>query len=443
MQNKVVWKEGLFIRPQHFQQNDRYVNHEFRTRTINARANGWGLFDLKIDKSLLNTGQFIVESMSGIMPDGTLFNIDSNRFKNLILNISIEDTNKYIYLVLPSYINGSDDIHFEDQQDLFTRYKANYTKNVPNTNSGENSLGDIYTAQYNFKLVFEDEIENAYTKIAVAKIADVSASLNVSLDESFIPTFLHLNSSNKLISNIKEILSMLSYRAEKIAQKLSDTSVQNTELGDYLMLQVLNSYQSKFHFLISQDKIHPDELFLNLSTLASELSVYMKKEKRLLKQFNYNHLEQSKSFEIVVNELKNMLDMVLEQNSVSLLIEKKKYGIYIASLRDKQMVEDSKFVFAVKADVSAIELKDTVSRSLKIGTIENIKNLVNFHLVGYKIKLLHNAPKEIPHKVNHLYYSLEFNSKEKEELLKSSGFALHMASDLEGISYEIWSIKNI
>jgi len=442
MQNKVVWKEGLFIRPQHFQQNDRYVNYELRTRTINARANAWGLFDLKIDKSLLNTGQFILEAISGILPDGTLFNIDSTRLENLNLNITVKDTNKFIYLVLPSYINGSDDVHFDNQKDLDTRYKAIYNNEVPNTNSGENSVGEIVTAQYNFKLLFEDELENAYVKIAIAKIADVSASSNVSLDDAFVPTFLHLNASSKLISNVKEIVTMLSYRAEKLADKLTDTTMQSNELGNYLMLQVLNSYQSKFYFLITQDKIHPDELFLNLSTLAAELSVYMKKEKRLLKQFTYNHLEQAKSFSSVINELKDMLDMVLEQNSISMLIEKKKYGIFISSIRDKEMLSNSTFIFSVKADISTVELKDAISRGLKVGTIENIKNLVNFHLSGYKLKLLLNAPKEIPHKINHLYYSIQINDKEKEELLKSSGFAFHFSSEIDNINYAIWAIKN-
>ncbi len=41
MQNKVVWREGLFIRPQHFQQNDRYINYELMTRTMNSRPNNW------------------------------------------------------------------------------------------------------------------------------------------------------------------------------------------------------------------------------------------------------------------------------------------------------------------------------------------------------------------------------------------------------------------
>ncbi len=51
------------------------------------------------------------------------------------------------------------------------------------------------------------------------------------------------------------------------------------------MLQVLNKYNSSFHFLLTQDKVHPDELFKELSLLAGELAIFMKKEKRLLQQF--------------------------------------------------------------------------------------------------------------------------------------------------------------
>ena len=35
--NKVVWSEGMFLRPQHFQQHDRYLeNYRFATRAWNA-----------------------------------------------------------------------------------------------------------------------------------------------------------------------------------------------------------------------------------------------------------------------------------------------------------------------------------------------------------------------------------------------------------------------
>jgi type VI secretion system protein ImpJ len=442
MQNKVIWREGLFIRPQHFQQNDRYYTNELRTRTYQARPNNWGFFNLKIDEHLLSTGKIILESASGIMPDGTLFDITTREENNLTLSIKPTDTNKYVFLALPLFIQDSDDVHFEDQKNLLTRYKSQTLSSVPNTNAGESSNSDILTAQHNFKLLLEDDLNDGYVNIKIAKIGAVSTSGIVSLDETFLASFLHLNSSKYLLSKVNELTSMLTYRAEKLAEKISDSVLQATELGDYLMLQLLNKTESKFHFLLTQDKVHPDDLYLELTTLASELAVFMKKEKRLLKQFTYNHADQSNSFDDILDELKSMLAMVLEQNSISLAIEKRKYGIYIAPVKDKEILKNSSFVFAVTADISSVKIKEVLMTSLKIGTIETIKNLVNYHLVGFKIKPLSTPPKEIPYRVNHLYFKLELSDENQKELLKSAGFAFHLSSEIPNVNYSLWAIKN-
>lgn len=443
MENKVIWREGLFIRPQHFQQNDRYYNYELMTRTYQSRQNNWGFFEFKINEHLLSTSKVIIENASGILPDGTLFNISSKEDSySLSLDINTSDMNKYVYLSLPINVKDSDEVHFDEHKNLLTRYKAKTLSNVPNTNTSEVSSTDLSVTQHNFKLQLEDELSDSYINIKIAKIGNVSNSGIVSLDNTFIPSFLHLNSSKYLLSKINELISTLTYRSEKLAQKVSDSVLQSSELGDYLMLQVLNKYNSSFHFLLTQDKIHPDELFRELAVLAGELAIFMKKEKRLLKQFNYDHFDQTTSFENILNELKSMLTMVLEQNSVSLPIEERKYGIYIVPMKDKELVNNSSFIFSVNADLSAEKIRDILVTGLKMGTIETIKNLVNYHLVGFKIKALSNPPKEIPYRINHLYFKLELTDKNKIELTKSAGFAFHLSSTLPNVSYALWAIKN-
>jgi len=441
MQNRVVWREGLFIRPQHFQQNDRYVNYELMSRTVNLKPNNWGLFDFNIDENLLNTGKFAIKNVSGILPDGTLFDIKSKE-QVLTLDIKSVDSSKIIYLAIPSIIQDSDEIHFEEQKNLLTRYSAKAIENVPNINAGESSISDILVAQQNFKLITQDEVNDNYIKIELAKIGSISPSGAVSLDETHSPTYLHLNSSKKLISKIKELLSMISYRAERLADNLSDSSMQSTELGNYLILQLLNRFETRFNYFLTQDKVHPDLVFLELISLSSELAVFMKKEKRIVSQVVYNHYEQYSSFERVFTDLKSMLSMVLEQNSISLPVEKRKYGIYIAVIKDKSIIKNSTFIFSVSADMASQKVKETLLNGLKLGTIETIKKLVNFHLVGFKIRALSNPPKEIPYKVNHLYFSIELTEENKKELLKSSGFAFYLSSEISNIEYSIWAIKN-
>lgn len=441
MENRVVWREGLFIRPQHFQQNDRYYNFELMDRTIKSRSNNWGFFNLQINEHLLNTGKIILEKASGILPDGTLFNIDS-KDTSLVLEIKPSYINKIVYLVLPIYIKNSDEIHFDEQKNLLTRYKSKVISNMPNINSGETSSSDILVAEYNFRLVLDDEINDGYVKLPICKIADISSNGILSLDNDFSTLYLYFNSSKILISQVKELVGMITFRAEKLAEKMNDSVMQATEIGDYLMLQLLNKVESKFHFLLTQEKIHPDEVYFNLVALAGELAVFMKKEKRLKNQITYIHNEQFSSFKKIIDELKQMLTMVLEQNSISLSIEKRKYGIYIAPIKHRDIINNSFFIFSVSANLSPEKIKEVLISGLKFGTVETIKNLVNYHLIGFKIKPLSTPPKEIPYRVNHLYFKLELTEENIDELNKSAGFAFHLSTEIPNISYSLWAIKN-
>ncbi|NQY21091.1 MAG: type VI secretion system baseplate subunit TssK [Campylobacteraceae bacterium] len=441
MDNRIVWREGLFIRPQHFQQNDRYYAYELMKRTSSSGSNKWGFFDLEIDQDLLGSGKVVIKRASGILKDGTLFNIDS-KDNILALDINSDDYNKNIYLALPILISNSDDVHFEDQENILTRFRSKSVSEISNSNSGENSVSDILIAKHNFKLLREEEANESYIKIKVSSIVSLSSSGLVTLDNSYIPTYLHLNKMSDLRSKIDELMSMLSYRSEKLAEKISNSSLQASELGNFLMLQLINKSESHLHFLMDQDKIHPQDLFLALSSLASELAIFMKKEKKLRSPFVYVHEELGLSFGSIIEELKYMLSMVLEQNSITLNIEKRKYGISVAQIKDKEILYNSSFILTVTADAKEEEIKKSLMTNLKMGSIENIRNLVNYHLKGFKIKALPTPPREIPYRVNHLYFEIELETKDKDELAKSGGFAFHMSSELSNLEYALWAIRS-
>lgn len=440
MVNKVVWREGLFIRPQHFQQNDRHYEYELRTRTHEAGTNQWGFFDLDIDTPFLNSGKLIVNRGYGIMPDGTLFDVNVKKHK-LILDIFPKDAGKIIYLSLPLVVQYSDSVSFEENESKSTRMLAYRENEMPNTNMGENSSAELLLAKYNFRLLRDEDLNEGYGNIPIARIGSVSANGAVSLDENFIPTYLHLHRCDYLIAQLKELMSVLNFRMIKLSEKLSDVTIQVAELGDYLLLQLLNRFHSRFYFYISQEKIHPDNLFLELTSLAAELAVFMKKERRLLKEYVYEHQRQKESFIALIEEVKNMLSTVLEQTSMKLFIEERKYGIYVAKLDDKSLIESGSFILAVTADMSADKLKKLLLDNLKMGTIETIRDLVNYHLAGFKLKPLPAAPRQIPYRMNHVYFKIELSSEDKRTLQTSGGMAFHLTGDIEDITYDLWAIR--
>src|ERR1700676_4944382 len=63
--NRVVWQEGMFLRAQHFQQQDRWLETLVRARSAELRSHPWGITEMAIDRDLLSTGRFALSPGSG------------------------------------------------------------------------------------------------------------------------------------------------------------------------------------------------------------------------------------------------------------------------------------------------------------------------------------------------------------------------------------------
>src|SRR5882757_1663386 len=76
--SKVSWSEGLFLRPHHFQQNDRYHERQVESRVRFATPYPWGFSYLEIDRDLAQQSKFALRRAAGVMPDGTPFDIPAD-----------------------------------------------------------------------------------------------------------------------------------------------------------------------------------------------------------------------------------------------------------------------------------------------------------------------------------------------------------------------------
>ncbi len=100
--NKVVWSEGMFLSPQHFQQQERYVEHFTREFAGQISPNAYGLTSLELDRSMLNIGKVSVRRAKGIFPDGTPFEIE----QALVLDVPKNTSHKKVYLTTSGFKTG-------------------------------------------------------------------------------------------------------------------------------------------------------------------------------------------------------------------------------------------------------------------------------------------------------------------------------------------------
>ena len=100
-ENRIVWGEGLFLQPQHLQQQDRYFDRLVRASTGPLRPFAWGLTQLELDKDLLTLGKFAVRSAGGILPDGTPFSVPDQDDHPRAIDLPEAIRNSTVYLMLP------------------------------------------------------------------------------------------------------------------------------------------------------------------------------------------------------------------------------------------------------------------------------------------------------------------------------------------------------
>ena len=122
--NRVIWSEGLFIKPQHFQQQFRYTENQFKQQISCINEYLYGLSALEINTEYLSFGRISLVSASGMTPDGTAFDFPLQ--DELPQPLDVTDAafaNQIVYLAIPLREDSMKEITWQD--DLgHSRYKA-------------------------------------------------------------------------------------------------------------------------------------------------------------------------------------------------------------------------------------------------------------------------------------------------------------------------------
>ena len=98
--SKIAWSEGMFLRPQHFQQQDRHLHYNQQSRQEQLAPFSWGVYDYQLDSQCLKFSQFGLTSLRGILPDGTLLELPDIEPLPAPLSIGKGCRDQQVYLCL-------------------------------------------------------------------------------------------------------------------------------------------------------------------------------------------------------------------------------------------------------------------------------------------------------------------------------------------------------
>lgn len=440
--HKVVWQEGMLLRPQHFQQSDRYYDHQLKARTRLLDSYAWGFFGLEIDRQFLNMGKLVLSQASGILPDGSLFEIGGER-EPLALDVPPNTSNTPVYLALPLATGNHIESRRPEQKDVLARYTA-CDEEVADSNAGDGGSSQVSTARPDFRLLLgERQSDQAFVRLKLCDILDTTPDGVITLDGEFIPTFIDFQASSYLLSCLKEVIGMLAHRGDILAERIRATGkVGGAEVGDFMMLQLINRHEPVLRHYLGLERVHPEQIYRELLGLLGELATFSGESKRPRLDGRYQHGDQGLSFRKLMDAIRQVLSMVLEQHAIELALQQRQYGIRVSPLHDHKLLGTSTFVLAASAQCDSEELRSRLPAHLKVGPVERIRQLVNLHLPGIRIKPLPVAPRQIPFHAGKTYFALELSSEELAQLEGSGGFAFHVSGEFPGLELKFWAVRN-
>jgi len=213
------------------------------------------------------------------------------------------------------------------------------------------------------------------------------------------------------------------------------------DIADFLVLLFLNRYEPLLAHYAASGDIHPEAFYSLGLQMAGELATYYEPTKRPRTFAVYKHEDLQKTFTPLMTALRWLLAQVIETNAVRLPLEDRKFGIRVHIITDRSLLSTATFVLAVKASMQAEALRRNFPQQVKIGPVEQIRELVNVALPGVTVRALPVAPRQIPYTAGAAYFELDKSSSYWKQLLNSQAFAIHLSSDFPQAEMEFWAIR--
>lgn len=438
--NKVIWSEGLFLQPQHFQQHDRYTEHQTDSRVRAISGYGWGFTDLELDEAQLSIGKIALLSAHGVFPDGTPFSIPADTPAPIPLDFPADVRDQKVFIGVALRRPGAR-VTDAEVADPHSRVIADQS-NVTDENSNGERDALVQTGAIRVRFLLEREVTDAFACLGTVRVIERKADNQLTLDRSYIPPTLDSVAQPTLSTWIRELQGLLYQRGQALASRLSQPGKGGvSEVADFLLLQTVNRFDPVFQHLSNCQRVHPARFYETGLSLAGDLSTF-RDERRPVNFGVYRHDDLAATFKPLIDDLRRSLSMVLEQKAIPIDLQLRNHGVRVAVIPDVNLQRTATFVLAVNAQVASEVLRVRFPTQLKIGPVERIRNLVNLQLPGVTIRALPVAPRQLPFHAGFSYFELETRNNEMwQELEKSGGLAMHLAGEFPGLELEFWAIR--
>ena len=440
--DKVVWQEGMFLSPQHFQQQERYLEHHSR-QLISLKHPGLaGFTSLRIDTDQLKAGKLFLREACGLFPDGTPFELTDN----LIRDIESANAGATVYLVLPLLRSNQVDTATTEQLSSAIRNKS-FDRTVQDSTNHDNDAVELELCLLNPSLMLDSEPLDDYTTLAVARIQEFNSDSEILLDRTFIPRCMDYRVSRYLLEQVQNIQALMQQRAAQIAAQIGiegeQKSFQTMQIA-YMWLQSLNRYGAWLKQIEHQAGVSAAQLYHCLVLMAADLSTFTTTLAPDFPVFDEHNIYTS--FAPVISCLLLNLRQASKEKVVTLSWDKSLYKrrrLLRCEIEDRTLFNDGRFILAVSSSLGTQITRTNFTSAAKLCGHNLIAERVRNALSAVPLNLLPAVPLELRIQPNTVYFEIDTGDALWQEMIRTRDkLALHVDEQMpEDTNIECFVIR--
>jgi type VI secretion system protein ImpJ len=439
--SKVIWSEGLFLRPQHFQQQDRYFETYVEGRIGSLQANGWGFEELELDRDVLAVGKLAIRRARGVFSDGTPFSIPDRDPPPPPLEVARELRNARVYLTLPLRRSGTLDSDRRPGVEGLARQSVRELE-LRDASVESASTALVEVGGLRMRLVADGASMEDFACIPAAQILECRVDRQVLLDDRFMPTATRVKACPPLATFLTELYGMLHQRGDALANVVTGSDRGGVAgIREFLRFQAINRYEPLVQHFGQAGALHPEELYRWLLLMAGDLCGLGREGRRPIVFPVYEHANLRASFEPTIAALRGYLDDKLVSDVVSILVESRQPNVYLARINDASLIDGATFILAAKAALPPEEIRRKIPQMVCIAPAVRLKEFVEGVVPGFTLSPLAQIPPRIPFHAGHVYFEIDRSSALWKDMKGSGAFGLFAGEGLPGLGFSMWALR--
>lgn len=437
--SRVAWREGQFLRPQHFQQADRALLWQLRVRADSLQPYAWGLTEVEIDEDLAALGKFALVRAKGVMPDGTPFSIPDDMALPA-LDIPADTRDAVVYLTLPAAQTGAQEFEEAESAGPDIRFLVQES-DIADCFSKDRSQEPIEVARPNLRMGVTRDQTYGRILCGLGQVREMQGK-KVMFDDRYIPPLLDIRASRPLRNGLVDILGRCEQRADELALRAVEATDGGAEtFASFLLLQALNRSIPVLRHLESLPVVHPERMYQELASIAGEIATLVKPERKAPPLPPYDHENLRATFEPLFDLLQSMLSAVFDRSAIQLPLEAMGPGAWTSTITDRNLYQHGYFYLAVRAAASVDEVRQMFPAVAKIGAVEKMRQIVDSALPGVPLRHTPTPPSQLRVLPGFVYFELDRGVADWRDFATATALGLHVAGDWPQLRMELWCVK--